>query len=65
MFGGLSGHIEHILVRQHGGTEEFGILALACPSCNWHKGPNMAALDPETGGMELLSTLASRLARTL
>jgi hypothetical protein len=47
-------HIEHILARQHGGTEEAENLALACPNCNWNKGPNMTALDPETGRMEML-----------
>ena len=26
-------------------------LALACPDCNLAKGPNIAALDPETNGL--------------
>jgi len=24
-------------------------LALACPDCNAHKGPNLSSIDPETG----------------
>jgi hypothetical protein len=28
-----------------------GNLAFACPHCNRHKGPNIAGLDPESGGL--------------
>jgi hypothetical protein len=42
-------HIEHIIARQHGGPTEPGNLTLACGSCDFHKGPNIAGLDPETG----------------
>jgi hypothetical protein len=42
-------HVEHIIARQHGGATEPDNLALACGNCNFHKGPNIAALDPETG----------------
>jgi hypothetical protein len=41
-------HIEHILPRQHGGPDHPDNLALACYHCNRHKGPNLAAIDPET-----------------
>jgi hypothetical protein len=41
-------HVEHIRPRQHGGNDDPANLALACPTCNWNKGPNIAALDPET-----------------
>ena len=44
-------HVEHIIARQHGGGEEDENLALACPDCNLAKGPNIAALDPETGAL--------------
>jgi HNH endonuclease len=44
-------HIEHIVPRQHGGTDQEGNLALACHHCNLHKGPNLAGLDPQTGGL--------------
>lgn len=42
-------HIEHILAKQHGGGDDPGNLALACPDCNRFKGPNLAAIDPDTG----------------
>jgi hypothetical protein len=42
-------HIEHIVARQHGGEDDADNLALACGYCNRHKGPNIAALDSETG----------------
>ena len=41
-------HVEHIRARQHGGGDEPSNLALACPDCNRHKGPNLGAIDPET-----------------
>lgn len=41
-------HIEHIIPRQHGGTDDLTNLALACHSCNLHKGPNLTGLDPLT-----------------
>lgn len=44
----LAFHIEHIQARQHGGTDDPGNLALACPDCNRFKGPNLAAVDPQT-----------------
>lgn len=42
-------HIEHIIARQHHGTDDPGNLALACDRCNFHKGPNLSAIDPQTG----------------
>jgi len=42
-------HIEHITPRQHGGEDVLSNLAFACYFCNRHKGPNLSALDPETG----------------
>ena len=47
-------HVEHIVPRQHEGLDESGNLALACYHCNRHKGPNLSALDPETGRMTRL-----------
>ncbi len=38
--------IDHIVARQHGGTDEPGNLALACCFCNRHKGPNLSGVDP-------------------
>ena len=42
-------HIEHIVARQHGGTDAAGNLALACPECNFRKGTNLSGIDPDTG----------------
>ena len=46
---GLRFHIEHIIPRKHGGTDDVDNLALACPECNLRKGPNLSGIDPETG----------------
>jgi hypothetical protein len=40
--------LDHITARQHGGQSTEDNLALACPWCNQHKGPNLAGIDPET-----------------
>ena len=42
-------HIEHILPRQHGGTDAGENLALACPEWNLRTGPNLTGIDPDTG----------------
>jgi hypothetical protein len=42
-------HVEHIVSRQHGGTDDPGGLALACDRCNAYKGPNFTSIDPDTG----------------
>ncbi|MBW3624304.1 MAG: HNH endonuclease [Armatimonadetes bacterium] len=47
-------HIEHVIPKQHGGTDDSTNLALACHHCNLHKGPNLAGIDPNTGQMEPL-----------
>lgn len=44
----LSFHIEHIRASQHGGDDALDNLALACPDCNRHKGPNLSSIDPDT-----------------
>lgn len=41
--------IDHIVAKQHGGTDEPGNLALTCLHCNAHKGPNIAGVDPASG----------------
>ena len=48
-FSGLRFHVEHVVARQHRGTDDSGNLALACPECNLHKGTNLAGMDPDTG----------------
>lgn len=47
-------HIEHIVARQHGGSDDEANLALACHRCNRHKGPNLAGIDPVGGRPALL-----------
>jgi hypothetical protein len=47
-------HVEHIMARQHGGADVEENLALACNHCNSHKGPNLAAPDPQTGDLTRL-----------
>jgi hypothetical protein len=44
-------HIEHVIARQHGGSDEIDNLALACHRCNLHKGPNLSGVDPSTGAV--------------
>ena len=46
--------IEHVTAIQHGGTDDEANLALACSSCNLHKGPNLTGIDPDTGRIEPL-----------
>ena len=41
-------HVEHIVARKHGGTDEVENLALACQQCNLHKGTNLTGRDPDT-----------------
>ena len=41
--------LDHIQAEQHGGATVESNLALACPPCNRHKGPNLAGLDLHSG----------------
>ena len=47
-FSELQFHLEHIIPRQHGGSNNAENLALACPECNLLKGPNLTGVDPTT-----------------
>jgi hypothetical protein len=42
-------HVEHIIAKQHGGSEQLNNLALACHHWNHRKGTNLAGIDPHTG----------------
>ena len=42
-------HVEHVIAKQHGGTDNPSNLCLACTSCNLHKGPNIAGRDQQSG----------------
>ena len=44
-------HLEHIVARQHLGADDEMNLALACDRCNFYKGSNLSAIDPETGAV--------------
>ena len=39
---GATFHVEHVLPRSAGGSDDAGNLALACPSCNLHKSDKTA-----------------------
>jgi 5-methylcytosine-specific restriction endonuclease McrA len=41
-------HVEHIIPKVHGGTDELDNLALARIDCNLHKGTNLTGIDPQT-----------------
>jgi hypothetical protein len=45
----LTHHVEHIVAKQHGGSDDADNLALACHRCNLRKGPNLTGIDPLTG----------------
>ena len=45
----LTHHVEHIIAKQHGGSDDANNLALACHRCNLRKGPNLTGIDPFTG----------------
>ena len=47
-------HVEHVIARKHGGGNELGNLALACDTCNLHKGSDLAGIDPRTGRLTRL-----------
>jgi 5-methylcytosine-specific restriction endonuclease McrA len=46
--------IEHVIAKKHHGSDSRDNLALACFSCNNHKGPNLSGLDPVSGQMTRL-----------
>jgi hypothetical protein len=50
----VSYQVEHVIPKQHGRRDDEENLALACPSCNLHKGPNLTGIDPATGAIEPL-----------
>lgn len=44
----LTFHVEHVQAQQHVEDDSLENLALACPDCNRHKGPNLTTIDPQT-----------------
>lgn len=47
-------HVEHVVARQHLGSDEADNLALACHLCNNKKGPNLSGIDQDTGRLTRL-----------
>ena len=43
-------HVDHIVAKQHVDevTDDPRSLAWACSECNYHKGPNLVSIDPQT-----------------
>lgn len=52
-------HIEHIFAQQHVLDDSLDNLALACPDCNFFKGPNLTTIDPIT--LKIMSLFHPRL----
>ncbi len=46
--------IDHVVAQQHDGPTIESNLALSCFSCNTHKGPNVAGIDPADGKLTRL-----------
>ena len=46
--------IEHVIAKQHGGSDDEINLAWSCPRCNAFKGPNLSGLDPRDGTLVAL-----------
>lgn len=42
-------HVEHVLARQHGGSDDHSNRCWSCHRCNLHKGPNLSGRDSLTG----------------
>jgi HNH endonuclease len=40
----FSFHVDHVVARKHGGTDDPDSLCFACAECNWAKGSNLAGL---------------------
>lgn len=42
-------HVEHVIPKQHGGSDDPDNLCYACNRCNLHKGPNLTGIDSDSG----------------
>jgi hypothetical protein len=45
----LPHQVDHIIGRQHRGSDDVDNLCLCCIHCNQKKGPNIASIDPQSG----------------
>ncbi|WP_438031313.1 HNH endonuclease [Sorangium sp. So ce233] len=50
----LPHQVDHIIGRQHRGSDDVANLCLCCVRCNLKKGPNIASIDPESGAVVAL-----------
>lgn len=50
----LTHHIEHIVSKKHGGSDDDSNLCIACERCNLFKGTDLTGIDPESGRIERL-----------
>jgi 5-methylcytosine-specific restriction endonuclease McrA len=41
-------HLDHIVAKQHGGSDDLSNLAWSCHRCNLQKGTNLTARDPDS-----------------
>ena len=53
----LPHQVDHIIARQHMGSEDEDNLCLCCLRCNLKKGPNIASTDPEGRSANRIVTL--------
>jgi hypothetical protein len=44
-------HLDHVVARQHAGTDNTENVAWSCQECNLLKGTNLSAIDPDTGAV--------------
>ena len=44
-------HVEHVVPRKHGGSDDLDNLAAACIDCNLRKGSNLTGVDPDSGAI--------------
>jgi hypothetical protein len=47
-------HLDHVVARQHGGSDDPDNLAWSCQQCNLVKGTNLSGVDPDTGAVVTL-----------
>lgn len=45
----LPHQVDHIIGKQHRGSDDVDNLCFCCIRCNLKKGPNIASIDPEAG----------------
>ncbi|MBV8140009.1 MAG: HNH endonuclease [Deltaproteobacteria bacterium] len=44
---GIRYHLDHVIPESRGGTDDVGNLALACPTCNFHKSDHLSGADEQ------------------